>query len=214
MNRRDPTVAAFDVDGTLTRRDTMVPFLQRLCGVQRLARALGRRGLALSAVALGRVDRDVVKDAVLGDLLAGRDAAAVRAAGADYAMFLVSRGRLRPDTLARLRDHRSAGDRVVLVSASLDVYLKPLGERLGVDGVLCSTLEEGADGRLTGRLFGANCRGPEKVARLHTWFDAEGIPSPRLVAYGDSTGDRELLARADVGILVRPRRPLPNLDLT
>lgn len=211
MNRPAPPLAAFDVDGTLTRRDTLLPFLQRVCGTQRLARGLARHGVALSAMAVGRVERDTVKDALLAHLLTGWDAEAVRSAGTTYAGFLASADRLRPDTLARLREHQAAGHRVVLVSASPEVYLDPLGHHLGVDAVLCSALEVGADGRLTGRLVGRNCRGAEKVARLQTWLDGDGTGASYLYAYGDSSGDRELLAHADVGVLVKPRRPLPAL---
>ncbi|MBW3547067.1 MAG: HAD-IB family hydrolase [Actinobacteria bacterium] len=208
-----PPVAAFDVDGTLSRRDTLLPFLQRLCGAQRLGRALAAKGMALSRMAMGRADRDAVKDALLVRLLAGRDAEEVAAAGQAYADFLVDRGRLRHDTRHRLDEHRTAGHRVVLVSASPDVYLGPLGRRLGVDAVLASGLEVGADGRLTGRLAGRNCRGPEKVTRLDAWLGTASADGAYLYAYGDSDGDRELLARADVGVLVRPRHPLPLLSL-
>lgn len=206
-------VAAFDVDGTLSRRDTLLPFLQRLCGIQRLARALAANGVDLSRMAAGAADRDAVKDALLVRLLAGRDARQVAAAGETYADFLVDHARLRPDTRHRLDEHRAAGHRVVLVSASPEVYLAPLGRRLGVDAVLASALEVGADGLLTGRLAGRNCRGAEKVARLDAWLGAGAGAEhgTHLYAYGDSNGDRELLARADVGVLVRRRRPLPAL---
>ena len=212
MSDRGRRVAAFDVDGTLTQRDTLLPFLQRLCGTQRLARALARHGVALSAMVVGRAERDTVKDLLLAHLLAGWDAEEVRSAGVAYAGFLADANRLRPDTVARLHQHRAAGHRVVLVSASPEVYLDPLGRHLEVDAVLCSALEEGPDGRLTGRLAGRNCRGPEKVVRLEAWLAGQGATeAPYLYAYGDSAGDRELLARADVGTLVRPRRPLPDL---
>ncbi|MDP8987357.1 MAG: HAD-IB family hydrolase [Actinomycetota bacterium] len=205
-------VAAFDVDGTLSRRDTLLPFLQRLCGAQRLARGLAANGLALSRMAMGRADRDAVKDALLVRVLAGRDPEEVAAAGEAYAGFLAEHGRLRPDTRHRLDEHRAAGHRVVLVSASPEVYLGPLGRRLGVDAVLASGLQVGADGRLTGRLAGRNCRGAEKVVRLDAWM-GPARDATYLYAYGDSEGDRELLARADVGVLVAPRRPLPLLAL-
>lgn len=209
MDPTGSTLAAFDVDGTLTRRDTLLPFLQRLCGTRRLARGLARHGVALSAMAMGRVERDSVKEALLVHLLAGRNVEAVRAAGVDYAGFLLRANRLRPDTLARLKAHQDAGHRVVLVSASPEVYLAPLGRHLGVDAVLGTGLEEDGDGRLTGRLAGRNCRGPEKVARLEAWLDGAG--APYLYAYGDSAGDRELLACAHESVLVRPRRPMVDL---
>ena len=65
--------------------------------------------------------------------------------------------------------------------------------------MLATRLAVGADGRLTGELDGANCRGPEKVRRLHEWLDTAhgGRSAVEVVAYGDSPGDREMLADAD-----------------
>lgn len=202
-------VAAFDFDGTISRRDTFLPFLQRLCGAQRLYTAIARSGSQFGQMAVGRADRDDVKDALLLRLLAGREAGEVEEAGEVYAGFLASAGRLRPDSLARVEEHRRRGHRLVVVSASPDVYLAPLGRRLGFDAVLATRLEVRPDGRLTGRMAGPNCRGQEKVNRLEAWLDGE---APSVFAYGDSAGDRELLARADIASRVRPRRPLPPLD--
>jgi phosphatidylglycerophosphatase C len=95
------------------------------------------------------------------------------------------------------------GHEVVVVSASLQLYLGPLGHRLGVDAVLATELAVGADGRLTGALAGANVRGAEKVRRLRNWLG--GSPC-ELWAYGDSSGDNELLAAADHGWRVSRRR--------
>jgi phosphatidylglycerophosphatase C len=86
---------------------------------------------------------------------------------------------------------------VILASASLEQYLVPLGERLGVDAVVCTRLERDAHGRLTGRLRGANCRGAEKARRAHEWLVGAGLVDAELWAYGDSPGDAELLAAAD-----------------
>lgn len=202
-------VAAFDFDGTLSRRDTFLPFLQRVCGAQRLYTALARSGPALSRVAVGRADRDAVKDALLVRLLAGHPAAELAEAGHAYADFLRRSDRLRPDTLARAEAHLERGHRVVLVSASPTVYLEPLATELGFDAALATQLEVDAAGRVTGRMLGGNCRGPEKVARLEAWL---GGSRPPVYAYGNSSGDRELLARADVGIMVRPRVPVPPLE--
>lgn len=204
-----PTVAAFDFDGTLSRRDTLLPFLQQVCGAQRLYRGLARQAPGVARGLLrGGTHRDAAKDALLVHLLAGTPLEAVERAAAHYVDVLLH-DRLRPDTLARLRWHRDEGHDVAIVSASPAVYLGPLGERLGVQAVLATELEVGDDGRLTGRMWGRNCRGPEKVARLDRWL--AGLPGGdgcRLYAYGDSAGDRELLARADVGVRVGGR-PIP-----
>ena len=208
MHEPGRTVAAFDFDGTLSRRDSLLPFLQHVCGANRLYRALGRTAPGVAAgLVRGRLDRDAAKDAVLVRLLAGRRWADVAAEGERFADLLLA-GRLRQDTLARAEHHREQGDELVIVSASPAVYLAPLGARLGFDAVLATRLEVDPDGVLTGRMEGRNCRGPEKVARLEAWLAGD---RPRVVAYGDSSGDRELLARADEGVLVRrvrvPRTP-------
>ena len=202
-------VAAFDFDGTLSRRDTFLPFLQRVCGAQRLYRALARSGPALSRMAVGRADRDAVKDALLVRLLAGHPAEQLAEQGVAYAEFLRSSDRLRPDTVARARDHLDRGHQVVVVSASPSLYLEPLARDLGFEAALATRLEVDEAGCITGRMLGGNCRGPEKVARLEAWLAGR---APRLYAYGNSSGDRELLARADVGVMVRPRTVLPPLE--
>jgi phosphatidylglycerophosphatase C len=202
-------VAAFDFDGTLSRRDTFLPFLQKVCGAQRLYRALARSGPALSRMAVGRADRDAVKDALLVRLLAGHPADELAEQGTAYAEFLRRSDRLRPDSVARARDHLDRGHRVVVVSASPSVYLEPLARALGYQAALATRLEVDGGGRITGRMLGGNCRGPEKVTRLEAWLEGT---SPPVYAYGNSSGDRELLARAHVGIMVRPRVALPPLE--
>ncbi len=198
-------VAAFDVDRTVTTRDCVVPFLRRVSGTAPFA---ARMALAsarlLPAIARGERDRAKVQAAKI--VFAGRRAVDVNATGAEFAGAVI-RSWLRDDTVARLRWHQSAGHEVVLVSASFGAYLHPLGERLGAAGVLCTELVVGDDGVLTGDLSGLNCRGTEKVRRLHKWLDERhgGRANVELWAYGDSPGDRELLAGADHAVWVHSR---------
>jgi phosphatidylglycerophosphatase C len=193
------TVAAFDVDGTLTTRDCVTAFLWRTLRL-RLALVPARRPAAVLGAVVRR-DRDRLKELVCA-AFAGVDEDALDLEGEAFA-YEVERRWLRDDTVARLRRHRELGHRVVLVSASLEQYLRPLGRRLGVDGVVCTRLEQGADGRLTGRLAGANCRGAEKVRRFDAWLAEHDLAGATVWAYGDSAGDAELLGRADRPVWVR-----------
>jgi phosphatidylglycerophosphatase C len=192
-------VAAFDVDGTLTTRDCVTPFLWRVAGF-RLVLALARHPLAV-AVALVRRDNDRLKGLACS-ALRGVDASDLQQRGELYAREIHDT-MLRPDTSARLHAHRQRGHAVVLASASLEAYLAPLGRLLETDGVVCTQLETGPDGRLTGRLHGANCRGPEKARRLRSWLETKGLAEAELWAYGDSNGDVELLELADHAVWVR-----------
>jgi len=187
-------VAAFDFDGTLSRKDSLGPFLELVCGRGLLYRAMLMRAPVLAGVAVGIGDRDAEKERLVGRLLAGRSATSVRDSGSQYARSLIEGEALRPEMLERVAWHRAEGHEIVIVSASLDVYLEPLAPLLGVDHVLCTQLGIGADGRLDGRLEGGNVRGPEKVRRVRDWLAGDAA---ELWAYGDSAGDRELLADAD-----------------
>jgi phosphatidylglycerophosphatase C len=194
-------VAAFDVDGTLTTRDCVVPFLQRMTGRGRLVGRVASRPIALTNAVIRR-DRDRFKAVAMRAAFTGRAAAAVESLGFAFAQH-VHGSWLRSDTPGRLAWHRAEGHRIVLVSASLGTYLRPLGDLLGVDAVLCTEAVLGEDGRYTGAMLGANCRGPEKVRRLRTWMTEQGLDDAALWAYGDSDGDRELLQAADQAFFVK-----------
>lgn len=193
-------VAAFDVDGTLTVRDCVRPFLRRVGGTRGLLAAFWRRPLG-TVVAAVRRDRDRLKEIFVGGVLRGRAVSTVETAGEAFAAQ-VAGSWLRPDTLARLRWHQQRGHRVVLVSASLGPYLHPLGRLLGVDGVLCAEPRRSGETFADG-LAGSNCRRAEKVRRLDAWLVDRGATDAFVWAYGDSAGDTELLARADRGVCVR-----------
>ena len=200
-------LAAFDLDGTLTHRDTLLPYLLRAIGPGRTYRAILASSLPLArAAALGGPHRDRAKVAVLQRTLGGLPLSALAEAAEPFADHVVAQG-LRPDIRARVDWHREQGHELVLVSASPELYVTPIGRRLGFDAVLATRLEIDADGRVTGRLMGANCRGPEKVVRLREWRgDAVAVA----YAYGDSAGDREMLALAATAVKLSRRRRVPR----
>lgn len=190
------TVAAFDFDATLTTRDTVVPFLRRFTSPTRFATSLAPHTLRLLPIAARR-DRDRLRELATRLVFSGRAFAEIEHEATTYGATIFDRW-LRPDTTARLRWHLRQDHRVVIVSASYEPYIRVVTRWLGGGDVVATQLEV-VDGRCTGELDGANCRGPEKVRRLEAWMGAEGLDrrSVTLFAYGDSAGDRELLAAAD-----------------
>jgi len=192
--RTRPVVAAFDVDGTLTPRDTLLPFLVRAFGPWRVALAFAALAGPGLRFARGHITIDDFKRRMIARLFAGADAARLRAVGLSHAAAV--QGWIRPAALERLEWHRSQGHALVLVSATLDLYLEPLAARLGIPDVLCSRLALAASGAaFTGAMAGEDCTGAAKVRRLVERFG--DLPGIELHAYGDSAGDRELLAVAD-----------------
>jgi phosphatidylglycerophosphatase C len=192
-------VAAFDVDGTLTTRDCVRPFLERVAGRHRLVTSLMRRPLA-TLVAAVRRDRDRFKEIIVGGSLRGKLITDVESTGEQFAQYVLVNW-LRPDTLRRLRWHQQSGHHTVIVSASLAAYVRPLALRLGIDDVLCTDSTRSGD-RYGDRLIGPNCRADEKRRRLDLWLEERRWGNAEVWAYGNSAGDRELLARADHAVWV------------
>jgi len=187
-------LAAFDFDGTLRRGDSLLPFLTLIAGRGTTLRTIAASVIGLAWRARG-IDRDQVKSRTFAHLLAGRDATLVGETGAEFGESLTSD--LRPDVVARLREHQRLGHRIVIVSASLSIYLNVVADHLQCE--LAATELVAVDGRLTGEIDGQNCRGPEKVGRLSRLI---GDRPDEVWAYGDSRGDDEMLAWADHGVRI------------
>jgi phosphatidylglycerophosphatase C len=192
------TVAAFDFDKTLSDRDNVLPFLIEVGGRAAVVNALLR---SMPDLALGH--RDAVKTRLTHAVFAGRSETDVRAAASTFAAD-VAANHLRDDVVARADWHREQGHRRVIVSASYECYLTPIAAALGFDAVLATRLAVGEAGHLTGALDGPNVRRAEKVRRLDVWLAGDDAT---LWVYGDSAGDRDLMARANRTIRVQ-RRPL------
>ena len=184
-------LALFDFDGTLTRADTMFAFVRHVVGLPRLVLGLVWLSPMLVLHRVGVVAATPAKEAFLKHFLGGRSEVSLRAAAETFAD--VADGLLREGALARIAWHQEAGHRVVVVSASLRLWLGPWCARHGLE-LLC-TEPELVDGCFSGRLASVNCNGPEKVVRVRALLDPEA--SRPIWAYGDSSGDRELLALAD-----------------
>ncbi len=189
-----PVVAAFDFDGTLTRRDTLLPFLLHTLGTAAVARHAIVLSPTLAGYALGLIGNGVAKERVLVRCLAGMRMDELQQEGERFASYVLP-GLLRHQAMQRLEWHKQQGHRCVVISASLELYVRPWAIKAGFDEVIATRLEMQQDGRITGKLSGANCFGIEKVLRLETLLGGRG--GYTLYAYGDSRGDQELLSCAD-----------------
>jgi phosphatidylglycerophosphatase C len=190
----------FDFDGTLTRRDSYLPFLRYMFGTPRFIAGLASTSGPLLAHALGRMPNDVAKTHLMRQFLAGLPLEQIEQAGDSYSREALP-SLLRKSTMESLHRHVANGDTCLLVSASLDVYLRPWAHLNGFQAVLCTRLAIDERQCATGELSPANCYGPEKVRRIEQWL--EGRRPESITAYGDSPGDREMLAYADYPNWVR-----------
>lgn len=186
-------LVAFDFDGTLTTRDSFTAFLRWRAGPGGYLWGLARLLPALAAYAAHR-NRGRLKAAAVRVFLRGVPEAELTAAARrfadDTAPIL-----LRPDALRAWERHRAEGARLVIVTASPEEVVGPFAELLRADRLLGTRLALDGEGRVLGAFAGENCRGQEKVSRLRLAF---GEDVRLAAAYGDTGGDREMLAIADV----------------
>lgn len=197
-------VAVFDLDGTITRRDTLFPYVWHYLARRpwRLARLLAVAPAAMVYVLAGR-DRGRLKAALLRHTLRGETRAAIAAWNAAYLPRVIAR-ELLADAVAAIARHRQRGDTLVLMSASVDLYVPGLGQRLGFERVICTEVRWDGD-LLDGALVTPNRRGEEK-ARCLERLRGELAPVARITAYGNSDSDLPHMRLAEHGVLVNGSR--------
>lgn len=196
-------IVAFDFDGTLTIRDSFTAFLRWRVGAAGWAMGLARMAPALAAY-LGDRDRGRIKAASVREFLHGVDRVALESEAERYAEQVWDRF-MRPDALACWNAWGDRGAHRVIVTASPETTVAPFARRLGAEGLLGTQLVFDTQDRVTGAFAGENCRGAEKVRRLHA---AYGPNMTLTAAYGDTSGDTEMIAIAkEKGFRVFTGRP-------
>jgi len=194
-----PWIALFDLDGTLTWRDTLGPFLlgflrhhpHRTIGLWRLPFALFKYWKER--------DRGALKSSIIRMVMRGATRPVLEAWAEAFVRDLKPRRKFRPLALAILETHRAAGDHPVLLSASPDLYVNHIGRMLGFERTLCTELLWSGD-RLDGHLKTENRRGEEKL-RCLAWLREQYRDLP-IIAYGNSASDLDHMRHADRALLV------------
>ena len=182
-------IVAFDFDGTLTTRDTLLAFIRYACGSRAFAMGFLRYAPLLVLMKLGLYPNYQAKEKVFAHFFKGMTIEAFDALCQGFAQDHLHL--LRSQGIKTLMQAQDDGAEVVIVSASIDNWVQPFF----TDVTVLGTQIEVKEGVLTGRFLTKNCYGQEKVNRILARFpDRQDY---HLTAYGDSRGDQELLAFAD-----------------
>ena len=115
---------------------------------------------------------------------------------------------LSPRMLAKLKFHKKENHLLVLISGSLRYYLEPVVKNLGFDYLLCTELEVGEDGLLTGKSKGPVCVGENKKRFILDLIGQVGIDMSKSYAYGNHQADIPLLEMVGNPYAVEPTAPL------
>jgi HAD superfamily hydrolase (TIGR01490 family) len=186
------SAALFDFDGTVTTKDTLADFIKYAVGKPTYYMGLIALIPMLTAYKLTLIPNYTAKEKLIAYFFKDWETDRFKKQAEQYSLTQIDKI-LRPKAIERIRWHQQQGHKVVIVSASIECWLKAWCEKNNID--LISTRLESKNNKLTGKFAGKNCYGVEKVNRVTEIYDLSQYA--HIYVYGDSRGDRELLALAD-----------------
>ena len=185
-------LALFDFDGTITFKDSFAGFIRYAVGPVRYWLGIACLTPVVMGFFLGLVRASRAKEFMSIYFFGGRAAPELERIASKYSLEKLP-AMVRQNALERIEWHKQKGDTVVVVSASIDLWLKDWCAAHALD--LIATRLETKDGVVSGRFLTRNCSGREKVVRIRARYDLERFDY--IYAYGDSRADRAMLDIAD-----------------
>lgn len=184
-------IAFFDFDGTITTDDSLLKFIRFVVGDFKFMQGLAVLSPVLFLYKLKVIPNDKAKQMMLSYFFKGMSEKSFIEISKQYSLECID-SIVRKDAMKQIHWHHAKGHQIVVVSASIECWLKPWCEKNGLE--LIGTRLEVIDGIITGRLLTKNCYGIEKVNRIRARYNLEEYEY--IYAYGDSSGDREMLELA------------------
>ncbi len=204
-SQKNKNLALFDFDGTLCDKDSFTGFIFRVFP----KRYILRKGIKLSpwitAYFLGYYPAHRMRPKLFHSIFKAVPKKQIHAVVEDYAQDLLDH--LNPSLLQQLKKHQQNGDDVVLVSASVDIYLEPISNLLEVD--LICTQTEYSSAHYTGFYRSLDCSCEQKKVRVLEQYDLTEYD--KIYAYGNSNEDLAMLSLADYPYLTTQSQVLPPI---
>jgi len=207
-------VAFFDLDKTIIAKSSTLAFTRPMFKAGLLSGStLAKAGIAQAYYQAFGADHDQlerIKDE-LSQMTKGWDRAEIEALVTETVDEVVT-PLVYAEALAVMEDHRGAGRRVVVISASPEEIVRPLCRHLGIDDVIATRSAVDEEGRYTGDLE-LYAYGPGKAAAMRAMADEEGIDLESSYAYSDSVTDLPMLEAVGHPIAVNPDAELRAIAL-
>jgi HAD superfamily hydrolase (TIGR01490 family) len=185
------TLALFDFDGTITRKDTLLVFVRYTHGSQKMIKGLFFLSPILILYKFGLLSSIYAKESLLSNFYKGWTTTYFNTMAKNFANGYLPNITKKSAT-DRIEWHHQQGHRVIVVSASIENYLKHWCRRWGVECI--GTILAEREGYVTGKINGRNCRRQEKVTRIKNHLNPEAYEE--IYVYGDSNGDEQMLKLA------------------
>jgi HAD superfamily hydrolase (TIGR01490 family) len=184
-------LALFDFDGTLTTKDSLDEFLKESVGKKKYILNMFKFIPYFVLWQLKLMNNGVAKEHLFRIFFKGMNEEFFKNKAKEFSLAKLD-AIINKERIKILREHKENGDRVVIVSASMKCWLQPWCDKEGIE--LLSTQLEFKDGLFSGRFSTINCHGKEKARRIHRHLDVKDYET--IYAYGDSSGDKEMLLLA------------------
>jgi phosphatidylglycerophosphatase C len=203
----------FDLDGTLTTADSFLAFLITFGKRHRCLGAFVKMPFRLMTYLAKLVPDYKLKQSLIRDFLSPFPIETV-ALHTDWFCDHWLPKHLHPVGSSLLEHHRALGDRVVLVSASPNIFVPSIAKRLGISEVLCTKVVV-ENKRWIGLIEGKNCKGKQKVTAIQEYLQTTTPPDPAF-AYGDSKSDQPILEWVRFGAWIRKNQlePLNQVNIS
>jgi HAD superfamily hydrolase (TIGR01490 family) len=188
---KNNTLALFDFDGTITRKDTFIELIKFTHGPFRFWFSMWLLSPILFLYICKLIRNDKAKMILFRFFYGGWKYERFSKSGEDFCENKLP-GLLRASALEKLSYHQKNGDRIIVVTASGKEWVEPWCKKMGIE--ILSTEPEVIDHIITGKFATPNCYGPEKVRRIQSLLSLPAYDT--IYAYGDSGGDKEMLSIA------------------
>jgi len=185
-------LALFDFDGTITTKDTLIEFIKYARGLSSYYIGMVILSPMLLKYSLGILPNHIAKERMIAYFFRGYSESDFKDIASRYAKNQIDKI-IRPEAIEKIKWHQTRGDRVVIVSASIKCWIEGWSDRYGIE--LLSTQLKFVDGKFIGKFETKNCYGVEKVNRIKDRYNLGNFDY--IYAYGDSSGDKEMLSLAN-----------------
>lgn len=206
-SQKNKNLALFDFDGTLCNKDSFTGFFFYTLPKRHII----KRGIKIIPWIVTYYAKlypaHLMRPKLFQAMLKNMSTTQIEPIALEYAQYILKEN-LNTELYQQLKYHQILGDDIVLVSASVDVYLQYIAKALNID-LICSTAEI-KNRHYTGQYVSQDCSFQQKKLRVLEQYQLDQYQS--IYAYGNSLEDLAMLDLADFPYLITTKRdPLPQL---
>ena len=184
-------IAFFDFDGTITYKDSTINFIRFIKGNTKFFIGIFLLSPFLLLYKLNIISNNAIKNIIIKYYFKDMSIEYFRKMAEKFSLKYID-DIVRDKAIKRIKWHKEQGHTVVIVSASIDLWLMPWCYRNNIN--LISTKLETKNSKISG-ICDKNCFGSEKVNRINREYNLSNYDY--IYAYGNSKGDYEMLEIAD-----------------